>query len=273
MENGCLWLTRKFGKLKDLSKMQQESKSWENSMLYVNADDLGWKEEITDRILDCYRRGRLHGASAMIFMKDSDRASELARENDLSVGLHINFTQDFSGEKISYKLRDKHKAVATYLKARKVNQILFNPNLCNAFDYVYQAQWEGFCRLYGTDATRIDGHQHMHLCMNMLASRRLRKGIKVRRNFSFKPGEKDSLNRLYRYLIDRWLMARFKCTDYFFSLEPINEDRIKRIVGISESADVELMVHPGKKEEYEFITSTEWERLMPASNFSDIGHK
>jgi hypothetical protein len=109
--------------------------------------------------------------------------------------------------------------------------------------------------------------------MNMLASRRLPKGIKVRRNFTFKPGEKDALNRLYRYLIDGWLKARFKCTDYFFSIEPVSADRIKRIISLSKSADVELMVHPGKREEYEFLISNEWERLMPASNFSDIGHK
>jgi len=237
-------------------------------MLIVNADDLGWSEEITDRILSCYWQRRVHSASAMLFMRDSKRAAELSQENGLSVGLHINLTQDFSGAEVPGKLRDKHRAVASYLNARKINQILFNPKLCRSFDYVYQAQWDGFCKLYGREPTKVDGHHHMHLCMNMLASRRLPKGIKIRRNFSFRQGEKDAVNRLYRYLIDLWLESRFECSDYFFSIKPIGAERIARIISISKSADVELMVHPGVKEEYEFLLSPEWANmLMPAASF------
>lgn len=204
----------------------------------------------------------------MTFMKDSERAAELAGQNSLPVGLHLNFTQDFTGENVTANMRSQHKRVAAYLKAHKLNQILYNPMLRKAFGYVFQAQWDEFCRLYGEDPKRLDGHQHMHLCMNMLFSGHFPKGIKIRRNFTFCPGEKGPMNRLYRYLVDYWLKSRFRCTDHFFSFKPINLDKIRRILELSKSSGVELMVHPGVEEEYQFLLSPEWAKLILDSPIS-----
>lgn len=235
-------------------------------MLYVNADDLGLNEEITKRILDCYHQGRIVGASAMTFMRDSERAAELALENNLSVGLHLNLTLNFTAEVVPPNLRDQYRLVAGYLNSRKLNQVLYNPLLQKAFDYVFQAQWEDFVRLYGQQPTRLDGHHHMHLCMNMLFLNKYPKGMRVRRNFTFSSGEKGPINRLYRNLVDRWLTARFHCTDHFFSLKPVEPERIRRIVMLAKSADVELMVHPGVDEEYNYLLSEDWLRLIKCSS-------
>lgn len=194
-------------------------------------------------------------------MKDSERASALARESSLSVGLHLNFTVEFTGEIVKENLRNQHKLIAAYLN-RKFNQILYNPMLGRAFGYVFQAQWDEFCRLYGEEPKRLDGHHHMHLCMNMIASGRYPKGLKIRRNFTFNSGEKDPFNRLYRYLVDRWLRSRFLCTDFFFSMAPIDQEKLQRLVLLSESSDVELMVHPGVENEYTFLLSPEWANLI-----------
>lgn len=231
-------------------------------MLLVNADDFGWKKEITDRVLECHRQRRIHSASAMVFMEDSDRAAELAVENSLPIGLHLNFTQDFTGEKVPIRLGDRHQHIASYLKTWKGNQFLFNPLLVKDFDYAFKSQWDEFCRIYGREPDRIDGHHHMHLCMNMLASGRLPKGIRVRRNFTFGPGEKDAINRLYRHLADSWLKSRFKCTDFFFSISPTCLERLGRIIEFSKSAEVELMVHPGVEMEYSYLLGPEWSTLI-----------
>lgn len=231
-------------------------------MLYVNADDLGWTKDITDRILRCYSQRRIHTASVMTFMNDSERASKLAIDNKLDVGLHLNLTQEFTGQAATNTLQSHQMAVSDYLNARKINQVLFNPFLRHSFDYVFQAQWEEFHRLYGKVPTRFDGHHHMHLCMNMLASGRLPRGIKIRRNFTFGPGEKDPLNRLYRYLVDRWLKSRFLCTDSFFSMAPIDQGRLQRLVLMSKLSDVELMVHPGVENEYRYLLSDNWLNLI-----------
>ena len=230
-------------------------------MLIINADDLGYDRITTNRILTCFHQKRIHFSSAMTFMNDSERAADLARSNQLPTGLHINFDQGFTGRSIQNKLKDHHQAVSDYLKARKWNQIIYNPFLRNSFDYVFQSQWDEFCRLFEKEPQRLDGHHHMHLCMNILLSGKLPEGIQVRRNFTFFSGEKDPINRLYRFLVDHWLQSRFLCTDFFFSIEPIKYENLHRIVSLSKNYDVELMVHPGLKNEYLFLLSPEWANL------------
>ena len=62
-------------------------------MLIINADDLGRSKVITDNIISCFMQKRIHTVSAMVFMEDSERASKLTAENNIPVGLHINFIQ------------------------------------------------------------------------------------------------------------------------------------------------------------------------------------
>lgn len=231
-------------------------------MLTINADDWGRSGEITDRILDCYRQHRIHSTSAMTFMSDSERAAGIALENKLPVGLHLNLTQDLTGEGLSEGLLRQHCKLAKYLTNRRINQFIYNPMLAGTLRYVFQRQWEEFLRLYDQEPKRIDGHHHMHLCMNMLVSGRMRKGMSVRRNFTFFKGEKSWINRGYRSLVDRWLQSRFSCTDYFFSMKPIHYAKLRRIVLLSRSFDVEIMVHPGVEEEYAFLMSSEWSDII-----------
>ena len=231
-------------------------------MLYVNADDLGYTASVSDRIFACYEEGRIHSASAMTFMEDSERAASVALEKEIPIGIHLNFDEALSSKRGAKNLKKHHQRVAAYLRASKWNQSLYNPLLCNSFDYVYQAQLEEFFRLYGSEPARVDGHHHMHLCMNMLFSRKYNRGLIVRRNFSFSPGEKNAANRFYRYLVDRWLMSRFLCRDFFFSIMPIENERLTNIFLLSRQADIELMVHPGADKEYEYLMGDEWERLV-----------
>lgn len=223
-------------------------------MLFVNADDWGRDKGTTDKILACCRNGNVNGVSAMTFMKDAERAAELARENALDTGLHLNLTLEFDGGIVNTALREHHRRVTTYLGTRKANQVLFNSALKRSFDHVFRAQWDEFCRLYGRQPDRLDGHHHMHLCMNMLLPNRYPKGLRVRRNFSFRAGEKGFANRFYRRLVDSWLTSRFRCTDFFFSLSPIEPERIRRILSLSKSASVELMVHPAMDDEFHFLS-------------------
>ncbi|MCG6534986.1 MAG: hypothetical protein L7F78_09895 [Syntrophales bacterium LBB04] len=113
----------------------------------------------------------------------------------------------------------------------------------------------------------MDGHLHMHLCMNMLISGKLPKGIRIRRNFTFSPGEKPLLNRLYRYFVDCWLKSNFICSDYFFSFKASNPDKISRILELSKTSDVELMVHPGVEEEFLILSGSRGAALTVAAQW------
>ena len=77
----------------------------------------------------------------------------------------------------------------------------------------------------------------------------------MRRTFSFWPGEKSLLNRIYRASIDRWLRRRYRLPDYFFDLtQSIREKKMARVMELAKSSKVELMAHP--------IISTESDYLM-----------
>ena len=231
-------------------------------MLIINADDFGRSAAETDAALGCYREGRITSVSAMVFMEDSERAAELAKENELDVGLHLNFGEPFTGENHHAKLGEYHRRTIRYLMGNKYAQLVYNPLLRREFAYSYEAQAAEFMRLFGRPPSHIDGHHHMHLCANILLSKIIPAGMKIRRNFSFWPGEKSLLNRTYRAFADRWLARRYELPDYFFDLtQCMRGKKLDRVAALAKSNNVELMTHPVVDREAEYLMSDEF-RLM-----------
>jgi chitin disaccharide deacetylase len=231
-------------------------------MLIINADDLGRTPETTDRILDCFARGRITSASAMVFMEDSKRAAGAAAAAGLEAGLHLNLDEPLSGPDLPSLLQNHHGSVVAYLRRRRSNQLLYDPRLRDAFRYVFRAQYEEYQRLFGNPPDRIDGHDHMHLCMNVLADRLIPRGMKVRRNL-FRPGQRSPINKLYRRAVDAWLIRRYICADAFFAIDPVDDlPRQEEIIRQGLTRNVELMVHPGLREEYEHLIGPAFEALL-----------
>jgi predicted glycoside hydrolase/deacetylase ChbG (UPF0249 family) len=161
-----------------------------------------------------------------------------------------------------------------FLTGNKYAQLLYNPFLRSKFVYSYQSQAGEFERLYGKSPSHIDGHHHMHLCANLVLSDLIPAGMKLRRNFSFWPGEKSLLNRTYRSLVDRWLDRRYQLPDCFFDLtQCIQEKKLGRVAALAESRNVELMTHPIVQTEEEYLMSDEFgELLQPLElgNFASV---
>jgi predicted glycoside hydrolase/deacetylase ChbG (UPF0249 family) len=135
--------------------------------------------------------------------------------------------------------------------------------LQKAFSYSYQTQLDEFTRLFGRAPSHIDGHHHMHLCANLLLSNLIPVGTRMRRNFSFWPGEKSLLNRTYRAVVDRWLARKYQLTDYFFDLtQSIREKKIQRIMTLAESGKVELMTHPILQLESDYLMSDQFQAML-----------
>src|SRR5262245_40045723 len=99
----------------------------QHGVLIINADDWGRDTETTDRTLDCFRAGAISATSAMVFMKDSERAAMLAREYRLDAGLHLNLTEPFSAPHIPTKLAEHQTRVAGYLRRHRFAQVVFHP--------------------------------------------------------------------------------------------------------------------------------------------------
>lgn len=225
-------------------------------LLIINADDWGGWKSATDAAAACFEAGRITSVSAMVFMEDSERAAKLAGELGVDVGLHINLNQTFTGSNRAPVVAEAHERVRKFLKRGRYAQLLYNPWLRGAFRKVFQAQVDEFCRLYGRVPSHFDGHQHMHLCANMLWDEIIPADQKVRRSFSFWPGEKSMFNRAYRGWVDGKLEARHVSTDYFFSLEQcLRNDRLSRVTKLAGEFSVELMTHPGKGSEQQFLMS------------------
>ncbi len=232
-------------------------------MLIINADDFGRSVAETDAAIECYREGRITSVSAMVFMEDSERAAELAKESELDVGLHLNFDESFTGQNHPVKLGEYHGRTTRYLMGNKYAQLLYNPFLRREFAYSYEAQAAEFVHLFGRPPSHIDGHHHMHLCANMLLTKVIPAGMKMRRNFSFWPGEKSLLNRTYRELVDRWLARRYELPDYFFDLtQCMRENKLNRVAALAKSSNVELMTHPVVQAEAEFLMGGEFQLML-----------
>ncbi|MGH9407509.1 MAG: ChbG/HpnK family deacetylase, partial [Terriglobia bacterium] len=226
--------------------------------LIVNADDWGRDRETTDRTAECIRRGAVSSVSAMVFMEDSERAAAVARENRIDAGLHLNFTTPFSAPHCSARLVEHQRRIANRLLRHRLAQVLFDPTLMTSFDYVVSAQLDEFCRLYRTAPERLDGHHHMHLCANVLFPRLLPRGKIVRRNFSFEPGQKGLVNRLYRRTVDRMIARGHVVTDFFFALEPLEpRERLQRIFALAGRFTIEVETHPVNPAEFQFLAGGE----------------
>jgi hypothetical protein len=251
-------LTRPTGAGDSGNPGKRSSNNTATGFLILNADDWGRDKENTDRTLECFDRGAISSVSAMVFMEDSQRASEIAREKGIDTGLHLNFTMPFSAPHVPTRLSEHQQLLARHLRRNRLSSALFHPGLVRPFEYVVAAQIEEFCRQYGTAPKRLDGHHHMHLCANVLLQGLLPAGTVVRRNFSFQPGEKGFYNRAYRKIVDRILARHHRLTDLFFSLTPLGQPgRLERIFSLAGEFAVEVETHPINPEEHRFLTGGE----------------
>lgn len=252
-------------------------------MLIINADDWGASAFITDHILEFINKGIANTTSAMVFMKDSKYAAEIAKEKGIDTGLHFNATEPFTQENISPVLLEKHQSLISYLRKSKLSQVIYNPFLHKGFEYVFKAQYEEYTRLYGKVPNRIDGHQHMHLCTNMLIGNFIPKKTRVRRTYTFAFGEKDIINKSYRAIVDQIVTNRYECTKYFYSLGEVvfkkgqgQLETLRSILGLAHKDSIEIHVHPHMQADYAYCQSRQFLKELsstPRGTFLELDKK
>jgi predicted glycoside hydrolase/deacetylase ChbG (UPF0249 family) len=224
-------------------------------MLIINADDFGRTIEETDAALECFSAGRITSTTAMVFMRDSERAAQLALRENLPTGLHLNLSQTYTGNLPNREELDAHRRVVRFISASKYCIYLYHPLLRSAFRRVFESQFNEFVRLFGKPPTHIDGHQHRHLCLNMVLDRIFPAGFRVRRNFTYLNREKSFLNRSYRKRIDSLLSRHYQLTDYFFSLADILKGTGigPHLMPLATKKTVEVMTHPLYEADRQFL--------------------
>jgi predicted glycoside hydrolase/deacetylase ChbG (UPF0249 family) len=195
----------------------------------------------------------------MVFMRDSARAAANARGCGLQVGLHLNLSEPFTGSNVDRQLRHAQDQVVRFLTMGKYALLMYHPLLRQQFRLVVHAQFAEFERLYRCVPPHVDGHQHQHLCSNVLFDQLIPAGLIVRRNFSFFRGEKSLWNRAYRHGVDRVLAKRYRLSDFFFSLEDcLNRGKLDAVYALASVRRVELMTHPVRPRELQYLMSDEY---------------
>ena len=246
-------------------------------LLIVNADDLGLEVLDTDAILACWNRGALTSATAMMWMRDSTRAAELAKAAGIPVGLHLNLIEPFSDPDVPEDVAATQRRVVDRLRAAHRGRYVFHPEWVRDFESCIAAQLAWFVECYDRPPTHIDGHQHMHLVANALLSRALRGVGRFRRPVNRTSRESPAARRLARAVLARAVRVRFTTTDRCFSIRALDPalggTGVADKLAPARTGSVEVYVHPGWKDEFAVLTSPAWQAALAGyrlGSYSDL---
>lgn len=241
--------------------------------LIVNADDWGLEPAVTDQIALCFKRGAISSTTAMVWMADSERAADIAREGALPVGLHLNLDTRFEGKAVPRGVRDDLERIRHWFGNPRRPALLYNPSRAfqRRVDRCIAAQLEQFRIQYRRDPTHVDGHHHLHLAWNVLFSPALQRGLRVRATQWRRPSAPGVV--LIRRIRMWMLRHKFVAPDRFYDIREIHPVWGGRGLEVLEEArvcTVEVMVHPGFAGETGVLLSAEWIRAIHAQRLTSF---
>lgn len=236
------------------------------ALLIVNADDWGLDQATTDAIQLCFDVGAVTSVSAMVFMAGSQSASALARERGVPAGLHVNLTEPFSARAVDSAVRARQAKLVEYFSGPNWRRWGVSPALFREVERAIAEQLEEFRRLYGREPSHLDGHEHIHQSLGVLAARTIPAGVKMRPSFTFQAGEKSWSNRSVRALLNCMLRTRFRAPRYFFSIRDIHPalggSGLEEKLALAGGSTVEVMTHPAWDDEREILLDPAWRELI-----------
>src|SRR5512140_1570297 len=92
----------------------------------------------------------------------------------------LSFPKNSRTRTFQKTLKETQRRIIRFLKRSKYAQLLYNPFLRETFASSYLAQVEEFMRLFEKLPSHINGHHHMHLCANLLLSKSIPGGMRLR---------------------------------------------------------------------------------------------
>src|SRR4051812_16105856 len=155
-----------------IHRMRGEGNSTAPARLIVNADDFGVDVPTNRSILEVYRDGLISSASAMVFMSATQDAVEAVATHPIAIGLHLNLTHEFSGYEVTDELRAVQGRLSkVFSEHLRLHRWCYDPRIQADVEYSLAAQVAEFARVFGSAPAHIDGHRHVHSCLNVLAAR------------------------------------------------------------------------------------------------------
>lgn len=247
------------------------------SLLIVNADDYGHDRAATDLTIECFGRGELSSATAMVYMPDSERAAALALEHDLPTGLHINFTEPFCHPDVPAGVKERQAEACRRLGAHlRLYSWTYDITVRSLVEDAIRDQAERFEELFGRAPTHVDGHNHVQVCPNValaatLPSRRIRNAL-------WSWPERRTLMGAMRGLRGRLTNRRLETTRYFADITETHRPGMDAgrspLLATSRQTSVEVMCHPGFGHELEALRDPTWRaalETLPVGSYRDLG--
>ena len=217
------------------------------TLIIVNADDLGGTVAINDAIFGLMEHGLVTSATILANAPGfDDAAGRLKSLPQCSFGVHLNLTAfaPLTADKAFAPILDERGCMT-----RKTERVTPTPALLRAAYRELCAQVER-CRAAGIDITHFDSHNHIHtlpwLFPALKALQRKFGVVRLRSPITLLPdGEMSSGRRLkkglYRLLARNVVAARM--TDEMVSLLDFQK-RLQNGLPVR-ARSIELMVHPG----------------------------
>jgi chitin disaccharide deacetylase len=250
----------------------------DRGLLIVNADDLGITCPASDAILECFGAGAISSATALVWMQDSDRAAQFARERHLPIGLHLNLIEPYNAPDVPDRVAATQRRVIERLRGGGMTAQLYHPAWSDDFEACIADQLSRFQELYGRSPLHVDGHRHMHLVPNALLARALTPVRRCRRPANRLAHESALYKRAGRAAIALAVRRRFLTTDWCFSVRSLHPAfggaRLDEKLDRARRDSVELFVHPGYADELAVLRSADWRKRLlhhRLGTFADLG--
>jgi chitin disaccharide deacetylase len=249
-----------------------------NVKVIINADDLGYNQQVNESVFDLISKGSVTSASLLVNGSAYEDAIRCSRDFlYCSFGVHLNITEGLPLTN-NIDLRAILKPDGTF-DGDKIRRIVIKEPLRKAILKEWTAQVEKVLKS-GILVSHFDSHHHIHTVPGLFATlKQLQKRFRIRRvRITMNIYPQDNTVPLSKLVMKKlWNFGLRNCyrtqtTEGFTSLEIFTE-----AVGLNlHFNSIELMVHPGLVN-YEMETrllSDEWWRSLPVEiqkiNYNDL---
>lgn len=245
-------------------------------LLIVNADDWGSEPYKTDAIHAAFAARGITSATAMVYMEDSDRAAAIAAHEHLALGLHLNLTMGFTDPRTPPAVVARQAALLDRFADPRLRRRTIDPRLHAAVRAAVADQVERFHALYGRDPDHIDGHEHVHLCLDVLAA--LPRGARTRPAISRRhsvPVAARPVRAARHRLLARRLLMPARAYDVRDLVPALGGGGLDRVLAPSGRAPIEIVCHPHRDNEGAVLVSGAWHDALAGcmlGSYADLAH-
>ena len=226
-------------------------------MLIVNADDFGANPRTSDPVVELFDERVLSSASAMVRMRDSDRAASLAAEHGIPVGLHLNLTLPFADASVAAPVRERQLLLTEVFGSESWRDGGRERPSEGLLADVIDDQLECFRESFG-EPTHLDGHHHVHTHPAVLAHLPADLPIRPILSVPTRAGARRSMR-------ERRLHRRFLCPETCFALEDVHPSLGGvglETLDLARRQSLEIMVHPRQEHEHAALRSAGWRQAI-----------